>query len=112
MNKNAIKQRVVELIDEYVVTDDKYPIYFNDENATFSSGGCCGGDEVKMAEVDGIVEKSIEGIDGPVYLYRGRDDGIISIENEYLVKNHPDDGNKELQEIYEFEIDGLFVGWD
>lgn len=112
MNKNAIQTRIVELVDEFVLTDENYPIFYNEENATFSSGGCCGGDEVKREDVDGIVEKSIEGIDGPVYLYRGRDDGIISIENEYLAKNHPDETDEDFQENYQSELDGLFVGWD
>ena len=112
MNKNAIQTRIVELVDEFVLTAEKYPIFYNDENATFSSGGCCGGDEVKGVDVSGIVEKSMEGIDGPVYLYRGRDDGIISIENEYLAKNHPEDKHEDLIKSYQFELDGLFVGWD
>ena len=109
--REAIKARVVELINEVVVTDDKNAIYYNKENQTFSNGSY-GGNEVNIGKFEDLLDQLIDGIPGNIYLYRNRDDGIISIENDYLAKNHPDDTDEDFEQWYEFEIDGLYIGWD
>jgi len=126
MNKQEITARIKEIVIEYSITDQNYPIYWNEADCT-GSGSFTAlspideksgldktliGKRIQESEIAGIIERVIKDIEGPIYLYIGRDDGIVSLENEYLKRNHPEDSHEKLKEYYDKEMAGLFIGWD
>ena len=115
MNKPAIKERIIELIDEWVISSAGYRVFWNKERATFSGEGSAEGVEVKREQINEIVKQQMKEIEGPIYLYRCRDDYIVSFERDIMEKLANDEGDfteSEIQEFYDKEMDGLFIGWD
>jgi len=106
MNKKEITARIIELIQQWVITLDGYSVYWNQETVTFSSNGGMGGKEVSLEQLGPIIEKEIR---EPLYLYLCKDDGIVSFEKDTLIADFTE---KDIKELYEHEMDGLFIGWD
>ena len=100
-------ERIIELVKE--TTSEA--VWWCEEQKTFFSTGF---DAIELAEegwirvedgdIKGIVERMIKELPYPITIYRGMDDGIICFETEVTVE--------ELEDAFELEMDGLFIGWD
>ncbi len=114
---NKIVKKIVELVFEWVGGVDQdggmYEIWYNDKDSTFSANGGCGGKEIRPDWVEQYVNKALEGLDAPIYVYRGKDDGIISIDNKAVTEPDGFIDHMALEECFEpCEVSGLFIGWD
>ena len=114
---NEIKKKIIDLVLEWVggVTQDgeMYEIWYNEKDFTFSANGGCGGKEIRPDWIGHYVDKALEGLEAPIYVYRGKDDGIITIENRVVMEPDVFIDHMELSEAFEpSDIKGLFIGWD
>ncbi len=114
---NKIKKAIVELVLEWVGGVDEngemYEIWYNEKNCTFSANGACDGKEIRPDWIEHYVGLALEGLDAPIYVYRGKDDGIIAIENKQVTEPDGFIDHMALSEAFEpSEVKGLFIGWD
>ena len=102
------QEYIVNLVKETTVDSDVW-IAWNKETKTFSSNGACNGIAIWEEEIEGIVAGILKEMEGQdyVYMYRGKDDGIVCFE-DLKGENH----NELLEAYEECEVKGLFIGWD
>ena len=113
------KKFIVKLVKSTSVPDEQWTgideinnilldgIAWNEQSKTFSANGSCGGKVIKESEIEVIVTRMMEELPYPIVIYRGRDDGIITFETEAKIEDLEGD-----HAAFEFQMDGLYIGWD
>jgi t-SNARE complex subunit (syntaxin) len=113
INEVKIINRIADLvINTMEPQNENFVVYWNDETKVFSATSHFDGKVIDIQETMRTIEKNvkrIQNLSNIVYVYRNRDDALVKIES---IEEFNSSTHEELQEYYEYEMDGLFIGWD